>query len=651
MNTQGYKPLKIDDLRGAQPEIARTQMDPTRAMYVRNMNSVVEGIRERDGFKKHLTSTGVVRAIHHWTAEGIINPDRLLLFKDDRTLSIHYNQLVIADQVLATFDAGTNNVSITEQENRLYVTPRNGLYANGGVHIAEPADSIMDKAFMPPFSATLTPTDDGTGETTPGLHKFALLGTSRTGFRGKLSPVVGSAFTPVEFTVTSPDPLLGRKIKVHVSIPPTPELAVVELAMTTDQNPNRWLLVPDASAGVSPGGLEFDFTVDIADDTLTSLLDTDVEVTDYQSWITRDPGSSNDPIGCYAAIPYGDRMVYLCGTVAYISEIGNPQQISADQHVVRMTGGKFISAGFSLRGSFYLAGPKMVEGITDSRNAPPVAWVPPATVGGTMGVPAQNCIAVTIGQNSGSSYAIIANQDGLWYFDGNFSQKPITWRTEQIWKRVNWAAVHKIRIVDDTYNRMVLVLAPIDGATEANKIMVFDYSRSRNEFGMIPSSMDYYEFDIGEFTDITTISIFQDYQSNRMSLMAAVKNGSNSDLMYQVVGLKTDNDIPFTCEWENGSFAPRDKLPVRINRFAGAEVMARGDGILRARFTVQGDDDYVEYDIELEPSAKINWQEGFRLNGQNIRVKFTYSTLGTGILISMAKVWVRPISNAVVRRQ
>ncbi len=644
MNTQGFKPNKVGDLRGAQPAIAAAYQDPSRAVAVRNCISVQQGLKHRDGFVQHISTAGKVRKLHHWPAQGIINPDRLLLYKDDRSLSIHYNQLNI-DQPLITFAAGTNDVTITELENRIYTTPRNGDSASGGVYIIEPNDSVIDPAFMPPFAATITVTDDGVGECTPGLHKFVLLGTSRTGFRGRLSPVVGSTLTPAEFTVTSPDPVLGRKLNVHISIGAIPELATVELAMTTVDNPNRYILVSDGAIGVSPAGIEFDFDVNIADDILASLETTDSDVTEQESWITRTPGSNADPIGCTAAMPYGDRMVYLCGTVMYISEPQNPQQISADQHLQRLKNGKFITAGFSIRGAYYGASLSTVEVINDSRNVPPAAWAPFNEVSGTMGIPSQNCIAITLGQNSGSSYALIANQAGFWYFDGNFSQKPINYRQEDTWKRINWAQAAKIRIVDDTVNRMAIVLAPRDGATEANVLMVFDYSRSRNEFGMIPSSMDYYEFDLSDYSDITAINIFHDYATNRLALMVAMTSGVNTILAYQKQDTAYDFGIEVPWLWRNGGCVHQDRLPARMSRFGGIIVCAEGDGFIHIKVESRGGDYTFEDDIELLAAPKIDWNSGLRINGQNVSVEFSGTTSGAGFLIREFITFIRPISN------
>lgn len=659
MKTVGFTPIKLTDFRGAQPDLAFAEITNTRAAYARNIISKERGLSPRNGYALFETIAGSITFLYNWIAHSVnapgLSPDRLVIMNAANQLQVFYARTGILVNI-ATI-AGTPKAPVVcEQGLRLYVT---GV-GFGGVRVMDPNEAEIDFAFAPPFAATIAVTDTGVGTVGIGKHRFAFIGESRSGFLGKLSPVSGPAFAPFEYTVTSTDPLVGRKLTVTVSGAAPAEIAKIHLVMTTVENLDQYYFVPNGSLAVGTV-MSATVEVDIADDRLTQLS----QATDYDNWITRGVGSNADPINCYAVLEFKSRMVYICGPDVYVSEPDNFQQISGDQHVLRVRGAASVTAGVGIGNSLYLFTESSTS-VYQHRDDVPVTWAKPDTVGGAQGVPSQNCVAVTIANDSGSSYAVTANPDGLWYFDGNYSLKPINYFQLSVWKTINWAAADKIRIVDHTSTQSIYVLAPLGSSTVANRLMVFSYGRGgKNLYGITPEQIDYYEHDLGDFATLSALCMFKDPETRQTSPMVAMPVGGNTKLMQQRIERNTlDDTAGFIAEWRSASLLNRLNQAIGAwHRFGGFSASISGKGEMRVVMTATGSEDseipdsgdgtmreQVPIELSLAPDPKANVEQGFLLESANATLAFRMDTAGGGdFYVKWAKVLYRVISRTLSR--
>ena len=66
-------------------------------------------------------------------------------------------------------------------------------------------------------------------------------------------------------------------------------------------------------------------------------------------------------------------------------------------------------------------------------------------------------------------------------YDGSFHVPELSWKIEDLWRRINQANFHKIEVEFDPINKFVYVLVPLDAATEPNTIF----------FGDVNDGLDY----------------------------------------------------------------------------------------------------------------------------------------------------------------
>lgn len=610
MNTNGFQPLNLGEFRGAHVDLALAAIDPTRASVApRNVETTLKGLQPRNGYELlHTDTVGRVTYIYPWTARGLVSPDRLILFRSNRTLAIRYLQ-TNTTQELITLPAGTVTISVSEINNRIYITGRNsGGGSSSGTLVIDPNTSQIDYAFAAPFNCTLTPsTGASPGTTTVGEHKFALAYTSRSGFKAGFAPSPAGTFTPVTYTVLDGDGI----VEVDLSITAPDEIETVTLLMTTVDNPDRWYEVPGSTIGV-PGSLAYTYTwnVDISDDLLVANAN---EATTLDTWIRRSFGSTADPINVSHTFMYGDRMVYVCGSHVLISEPNAHQRITLDQHIRYLTNQNFVVGGFSIRGVLYLLGESMTEAHTDNRDVP-VTWAAPMPVGGAQGIPSPNCIATTVGSDAGSSYAIILNPGGIWYFDGNYSAKPINHYSMDDWKRVNWAARDSIKVVDNPTEQKIYVAVPLDAETTPTRMMVFHYARGKNIYGIMPEAVDYYMYDLDNYRQITGLGIYTEKTSRRLSTLVAQPNdGDTNTLIYNSRGSRDtkDNTSGFNWSWRSSSLITRDNLQAGdLNSTCGFKFYAQGNMSIVGSLYVLGKTGGVERVIPFIPRVTNNPDRG-----------------------------------------
>ncbi len=622
MNISGYRPIRIDRIRGAQPMRAKGLQTNSRALSATNVVTSGVAMTVRDGYVLDHTRSAQVRDIYHWIAEVQVSPNRLVIREADQRLFIRYRESG-TNQLQHTYPNNTTNVTIQELDSRLYITSRNKNLANGGVTIVDPVDLVTDRAFAPPIAGTLVGADVEAGEVSPGKHLFGFVGTSRSGFTGKLSPVVSNVFTPYEYDVVSSNPTVGRKISITVTIPAQSEISFIELIMTTVDNHARFFVLPDSRIALPPNATyTYTYTVDTADDVITAAWE---DVTDFNSWITRDQGSNVDPISCHVAIPYANRMVYLSTDKVLISEPFAPQRISFDQHALSIKNSLHPTAAFVVRTVLYIGTFTNISGIGEIRTAPPVNWGTLDQVA-AMGIPAQNCVATVVGSDSGTSYAVIANRAGLWYFDGNLSQKPISVQQEDIWFRINWNRVENIRIVDDTTARQIKVLAPLDDEVFPTRLLIWDYADAKNVFGMQYDTVDFYMYTLND-QEIHTIAGFQDVNTGMTDILAlGPKQNGDCDIMFSRTLVRNDASAPYFGSWVCNGVLPASNGPALVHAFRCLQVWVHGYGVLRVVCTPTGIDDVastpVVHEFEVAGSASVMETVPINRLGANLSVEF-----------------------------
>lgn len=164
-------------------------------------------------------------------------------------------------------------------------------------------------------------------------------------------------------------------------------------------------------------------------------------------------------------------------STARVSHAFNPESYDATtgQIQIRPSDGQRLQAGFPLRNNLYLAKDHYLGYVTDDGVNEPASWSF-NEVSATIGICGPNAVDWT------EEWAVFAERAGLHICWGSDPVKI----TQEIqvdasgtgkicWQSINWSAASTIVVRIDRVNKMILVAAPVNGATTPNIVFMLDY--------------------------------------------------------------------------------------------------------------------------------------------------------------------------------
>lgn len=463
-----YTPYTANGPSGPWTRILDRPADPRHGKLARNVQYEPRSVRTRDGFEAVLDVSGSVFGMYHWvTNSGSVAINRLIYFEGGSTMKMRD---LIGGTTQSLFSQSGYSFVAAEAGSRLYIP----VFTSAGIGASKMriVNALLggvpsDYAFSPPMVTAPVITDTGAGQCTAGDHLFGYILETRTGFTGKPSPQPANVFTPVSFTVSGG----SRSLNMAVTATTPDDAAFMHPIMTRRDNPSEYYFVPGASVAV-PGGAVWtaNMTIDISDEDLANRA---TLVDEHFDYLTQDVSGSG-PFNPFMAIPYGQRMVYLTPQRAYVSDIYDYQVLISPESELDLPGQKQMTSAFVIRGTLYITGPGWTYGFTDSGNGSRAReWGAPSQVSDSLGTTA---IRGTCSR-TGGDWAWVANKSGLYFFNGQYQPRPMSYGVEPDWNRINWGAPQAISVVDYVDKQTVKVFAPLDSATVPTHIFSFAYDK------------------------------------------------------------------------------------------------------------------------------------------------------------------------------
>jgi len=516
----------------AGPNLLLDEEDVTepQCLAARNVEYVEGQVRiPRRGFTQVWNPNKILRVLYNWVQQQF---NRLIYLNSDNNVVSRDLTSGVETTILSSITAA--GMTFAQAGYRLYMAffDADGTSStpckvwDGTSPLGVPA---VENAFQPTFVAADlsggtswgTFTEPLAGVVTAGTHSFALVPTTYNGFQTQPGPTNLGVFTPRTFTAA------GNK-NIHISVAPATTWPLwvneIQIAMTTQDNQSRWFLVSGATA-FPLRGLSTAVTFDINIDDVTLTGGNEIEITDTLFNLY------TSPTDVQCIIPYNNRNVYLTrflgpdlsslvGTIL-ISDPFAPQYIIPQFNVLNLPEFRDCLTGFALGASLYICGPSWTYAYTDNLRSP-VLWSPPRKVSGSIGSPFIR--GVTWDESRG--YAWVCDHSGLFYFDGSvFPTVPASYEQSPDWERINFGAGQKaLRVLDSAEDRLVIVRAPLDGATSSTHLMVWDYTN-----GVTPRKIKYCGlWNLSAFANIGDIELVQAVTTKIKQLW--ISNGAAGDV-------------------------------------------------------------------------------------------------------------------------
>ncbi len=487
------------------------------------------------------------------------------------------------------------------------------------------ATFVSDSCFQPPITyVPSAPSEPLTGTITAGAHNLGYCIEYRSGFITRPSPDSGvgfpsiTTFTPVVFTAA------GLKNAAWTLNTAWPVGAVkVHVLMTPVANPAQYFFVPGANAAIIGGTTQsVTITFDISDD----LLFADATDASAQLILMTASVAGAPRIFPSFAITHGDRMVYgalVSNNVGsqssglYISNKGAFQEISADESLFQIPGFKDITTVISLDGTLYIFGPQWTYRTIDNQG-PPSTWPAASLVDGRRGtLSVRGAIVAPSG-----TYAWVASQDGLYFFQGSYSALPISYYAQPFWRRINWNVAQCLDIRDLPELKKVFVLAALDDAITPSHMLTWDYTG-----GFDPSQVHFSldsirNFNMGAFEIVknslsglpTAVSQEKELWVGPSDEEPIYRNNSLSD-----INPYRDNEAPIRPIYETSLFPHMGTGRGEVYQHHGADYRLKGQGTVQIKtYTLDHAQVELLLDVALSPTPGEIPHRGFEMIGEGV---------------------------------
>lgn len=536
MSLDGLTKFGVVGPRGAWTRLDNRPVPRERGSLSLNMRFELAKAKCRDGFGADFTVLGKVSSFYNWiTNDSGIEINRVIYFESGNTAKMR-DMIALTTTTLFT-QTGQSAVP-AEAGSRLYIPVNTS--AGIGASQARIVNALIggapsDYAFAAPWTVAPVMTAPGAGNCTPGAHRFGYVLETRSGFTGKPGPWSAGIFTPVSYTVGSP----AKTLNMAVTGTTPSDAAYLHPIMTRKDNPDRWYFVPDASVAI-PAGTAWtaNMTINISDE---DLADSAEECDENFDYLTQD-SSGGGPFNPFKIVEVGQRLMYLTPQTAYISDPQDYQVLTQIEHAVNLPGQRLMVSGFCLRSNVYILGPSWTYGWSDN-NERPRLWGQPELVSGSLGTTGNNCV----NSKTGGDYAWVANYIGLFCFDGQYNERPISYMNEPEWRRINWAVPQVIQIVEDSVNQRVHVAAPLDSATEPTHMLTFDFSRG--------FTWDKVDFSLDNLpSSFSSIGIVRDRSTGRSEVWAGP--AAAGTMFRQTAALRNDVGSAIDQQYETSFLLP-----------------------------------------------------------------------------------------------
>lgn len=584
------------------PNLIQDEEDVTQpqGLYCRNSEYVEGQVRTRRGFAQAWNPAAIILSMYNWVQQAT---NRLVYLTSAG--AVISRDLATGVNTTITTVLSTVVLSCAQQGYRLFMTFAN---ANGyGVQLAKVWDGTLTAGVpnvetvfpRPPYYFEFTGgvnwatfTEPSAGFVTAGAHLYALAFTTWSG--GETPPAPHDPAIP-EHLASKSFTSAGNKI-VRLSFSPAttwaPNLYSVQVMMTTVDNHDRWFLVPSFNGGgpaIIPRGTNTTITLDINIDdvALTGGGPTEVTNTLFNLLIGQPPnGYEVDP---YHIIGYNNRMVYLWRQFGFdgvsldatilVSDPYKPQWIILAYNQLTLPELRDATTMFALGATLYVLGQSWIFAFSDNGQIP-VQWAPPRQVSGDVG----SIFIKGVTTNPSKGRAWICDHAGLFAFIGSvLPEVPASYEQTPDWDRINFSAPQNaLNVKEYPDYRLVVVKAPLDGATYATHLLVWDYTN-----GFTPGKIKYCGlWNLADYPGIGDIEIVQNYATKIKELWIS-RGDSAGDVRRQKsiqAGDATDanpkplyNDQTLGIDWAY-KMLPLARAADGVQQIVGFKIRERGEG-------------------------------------------------------------------------
>lgn len=523
-----------------------------------------KGIESRDGFVQTTTTNSVMR-MYVYKVFG--QADRLLFL--DNANSIWDSTNLGFGPILTL--AGMTDFGFVNFFGRAYISPSNGITGLPGqsIYVYLGSGAAMLAGGLAPSGVSFTAVDSGSaGRIEKGLHLFAVVNETNTGFLTPLGPAIFASLTAI-----------GGQGATISNIPLGPANIVARRIVATKIIPNyngnqtgfQFFFVPNARI---PDNTTTTFTVSFFDIELLS------DASHLLNLFTNIP--SGVGLGHYHGrlISWGEN---ANPSVIRISFPGEPEAIDQVTGLV-ITDPADTADGLGdcqeYRDILYACKQTRTYSINDNGGLPS-SW---QTIIIDEGIGAHNHGIVRILDTGGVNIdkMMMIDHSGLIVFNGSYNRPEVSWKVRDLWQRINNAAFQTIQSAHDPILQIIYLCVPLDSAILPNHILICDYSNADPFAWNFYSKVRWAIWQLPAAHTPTSIICEQTSLGQPNIIRVGVKEGNVYTL---TPGITNDFSTPIPAPFFQTALIGDEEG--NVQHFAGARIRITGNGNLLTTFFSQ----------------------------------------------------------------
>lgn len=456
---EGFGADHITDFGGLYARGSKDAVPSTHFVTAENLRYFNEGFATRFGTSRSLITPNPVRRFFPYHIEGQVNRIIYLDF-----MGAIYDSLFPATPILTIPELA--DLSMAVFNDRAYLSPHNGVTGLAGqfVYIYQgDGNPARIAAGNPPSGFTLTVEDSTvSGVMAPGSRLFAVAFETTSGFITQPGPepyrkhtTAGGLKTEVRNLPIGPAGTIARHVLASKTVP-----------VPYDDNYDWHELF------FVPGGKVSDNTT-----VLVTVDFYDADLVASAEYLKDEMRTIPAVLGLSAY--QGSLVGWAPNTEpssVYVSKAGEPESISLIEGGIEVD----AKAGGGVRNCVDFRGTLMIHKaqksyITQNNGSEPSTWRVNKIDQG-LGTEVFGIAAVLDEEGNSTDRYGIATRKGLILYDGTFENN-ITWKIDDLWKRINRAAFNKVQVTIDSINECIYLIAPLDSSVYPNVLLYGDYSK------------------------------------------------------------------------------------------------------------------------------------------------------------------------------
>lgn len=486
-----YTKIPIEEFKGLYRRGMADQCPPDHATCCENVffsNSGQVGIRP--GTKTSLALNHPVKRIFEGASNGTLQ-----IFTMDWNGNIYINNNptpVFSDPNAIDF-VGLNLF------NKVFILPIGAAYPPPNMQVwLDTYSATRNAAGLAP-TATFNAASGGAGDVAAGDYKIAVSFITDTGFTTQPGPKIASVFTPVTYTSAGADSIALTNIPLG-----GPEVVGRQIFITK-ANSDLYYYV-----GQSNGGLINDNTTTTA---TLDFFDSDLVITadDLFDLLETIPGA----VTAGGLNTYHNRLVVVRANadVVYISYAEDAESMNNVTGFLTLPADSDEARGcLVLRDACYITRAFSIFATQDNGNEPgdwELTLIDGAIGSGHF---ALGSIAATLPSLTTGDIGLVANEAGLFMFNGSVIRPELSWKIKDVWNTVTKTATQNITTQIDPFAKILYILLPTNGSTDCNLLLVADFNNGWDYMSLrwtyyffrpfVPASIGLCSFldDDGDFT-------------------------------------------------------------------------------------------------------------------------------------------------------